>query len=168
MNRTVSVSEIFDTNPFSSYQVWVCSLSFCIMFLEGFDMMIIGVALPKIADFLHSKPSALGLALSAGQVVPLAGAVGLGMVADRWGRKRTLFLSAIVFGIFTLMTAYITSVQELALLRFLAGIGLGGAIPMPLLSDVNTRRAGCAQPLPRPCTRVWPSVLRPPGFRPRT
>ncbi len=132
MNRTVSVSEIFDTNPFSSYQVWVCFLSFCIMFLEGFDMMIIGVALPKIADFLHSKPSALGLALSAGQVGPLVGAVGLGMVADRWGRKRTLFLSAIVFGIFTLMTAYITSVQELALLRFLAGIGLGGAIPNAL------------------------------------
>jgi AAHS family 4-hydroxybenzoate transporter-like MFS transporter len=102
------------------------------MFLEGFDMMIIGVALPKIADFLHSKPSALGLALSAGQVGPLVGAIAGGMVADRWGRKRTLFISAIIFGVFTLMTAYITSVQELALLRFLAGIGLGGAIPNAL------------------------------------
>ena len=132
MNRTVSITEIFDTNPFSPYQVWVCFLSFCIMFLEGFDMMIIGVALPKIADFLHSKPGALGLALSAGQVGPLVGAIAGGMVADRWGRKRTLFVSAIVFGVFTLMTAYITSVQELALLRFLAGIGLGGAIPNAL------------------------------------
>ena len=130
--KTVSVAEIFDTNPFSPYQTWVCFLCFCIMFLEGFDMMIIGVALPKIADFLHSKPSALGLAISAGQVGPLVGAIGLGMVADRWGRKRTLFLSAIVFGVFTLVTAYITSVEQLALFRFLAGIGLGGAIPNSL------------------------------------
>ena len=132
MNRTVSVSEIFDTNPFSSYQVWVCFLSFCIMFLEGFDMMIIGVALPKIADFLHSKPSALGLALSAGQVGPLVGAVGRGHGRRPLGAEADAVLSAIVFGIFTLMTAYITSVQELALLRFLAGIGLGGAIPNAL------------------------------------
>jgi MFS transporter, AAHS family, 4-hydroxybenzoate transporter len=131
-SRTVSITEVFDTSPFSRYQVWVCFLCFCIMFLEGFDMMIIGVALPKIADFLHSKPSALGLAISAGQVGPLVGAIGLGMVADRWGRKRTLFLSAIVFGIFTLITAYITTVEQLALFRFLAGIGLGGAIPNAL------------------------------------
>jgi AAHS family 4-hydroxybenzoate transporter-like MFS transporter len=102
------------------------------MFLEGFDLMVIGVALPKIADFLHSKPSALGLAISAGQVGPLIGAIVLGMVADRWGRKRTLIVSAIIFGIFTLMTAYITSVGQLALLRFLAGIGLGGTIPNAL------------------------------------
>jgi MFS transporter, AAHS family, 4-hydroxybenzoate transporter len=131
-SRKVSVAEIFDTNPFSPYQVWVSILCFCIMFLEGFDMMIIGVALPKIADYLHSKPGALGLAVSAGQVGPLVGAIVLGMVADRWGRKRTLYLSAIVFGLFTALTAYITNVEELALLRFLAGIGLGGAIPNAL------------------------------------
>jgi MFS transporter, AAHS family, 4-hydroxybenzoate transporter len=65
-------------------------------------------------------------------VGPLVGAIVLGMVADRWGRKRTLFLSAIVFGVFTLMTAYITNLQELALYRFLAGVGLGGAIPNAL------------------------------------
>ena len=167
MNRTVSVSEIFDTNPFSSYQVWVCFLSFCIMFLEGFDMMIIGVALPKIADFLHSKPSALpGFERRPG------GAAG----RRRWpghgsrprGRKRTLFLSAIVFGIFTLMTAYITSVQELALLRFLAGIGLGGAIPNALAFGCEYAPGRMRTILATTMYAVWPSALRPPGFRPCT
>jgi AAHS family 4-hydroxybenzoate transporter-like MFS transporter len=130
--KRVSIAEIFDAGPFSPYQIWVCFLCFCVTFLDGFDLTVIGVALPKIADFLHSKPGALGLALSAGQVGPLIGAIGLGMLADRWGRKQMLFISAIIFGVFTMLTAYITSVEQLALFRFLAGIGLGGAVPNAL------------------------------------
>lgn len=131
-SKAVSITEIFDTSPFSPYQIWVCFLCFCVTFLDGFDLTVIGVALPKIADFLHSKPGALGLALSAGQVGPLVGAVGLGMLADRFGRKQMLFISSLIFGLFTMLTAYITSVEQLALFRFLAGIGLGGAVPNAL------------------------------------
>jgi MFS transporter, AAHS family, 4-hydroxybenzoate transporter len=131
-SKTISITEIFDISPFSSYQIWVCFLCFCVTFLDGFDLTVIGVALPKIADFLHSKPGALGLALSAGQVGPLIGAVGLGMLADRFGRKQMLFISSLTFGLFTMLTAYITSVEQLALFRFLAGIGLGGAVPNAL------------------------------------
>ena len=62
MNRRVSITEVFDTNPFSPYQVWVCFLCFCVPFFEGFDLMVIGVTMPSIAKFLHCKPGALGLA----------------------------------------------------------------------------------------------------------
>jgi AAHS family 4-hydroxybenzoate transporter-like MFS transporter len=63
---------------------------------------------------------------------PLVGALVLGMFADRWGRRKMLFISALIFGVFTLLITKITNVQQLALLRFLAGIGLGGAIPNAL------------------------------------
>jgi MFS transporter, AAHS family, 4-hydroxybenzoate transporter len=59
----------------------------------------------------------------------MVGAVFLGMVADRYGRKKTMFFSALVFGFFTYMIAHITSTTDLALYRFLAGLGMGGAIP---------------------------------------
>lgn len=131
-SKTISVSEIFDSSRFTPYQVRVCLLCFVVTFLDGFDLTVIGVALPKIADFLHSKPSALGLALSAGQFGPLIGAIILGSLADRWGRKWMLFWSALIFGVFTFATAFITSVGELALYRFIAGIGLGGAVPNAL------------------------------------
>lgn len=131
-SRTISIGEIFDTSQFTSYQFLVCSLCFLVTFLDGFDLTVIGVALPKIADYLHSKPDALGLALAAGQFGPLIGAIVLGMLADRWGRKWMLFISAIIFGVFTLLTAFITSVEQLALYRFLAGLGLGGAVPNAL------------------------------------
>ena len=86
-SRTISVSEVFESSRFTPYQVMVCLLCFLVTFIDGFDLTIIGVALPKVADFLHSKPSALGLALSAGQFGPLVGAIVLGSLADRWGRK---------------------------------------------------------------------------------
>ncbi len=130
--KTMKIGEIFDNSRFTPYQYLVCSLCFLVTFLDGFDLTVIGVALPKIADFLHCKPSTLGLALSAGQFGPLIGAVILGTLADRFGRKWMLFISAIIFGFFTLLTAFITSVEQLALFRFLAGLGLGGAVPNAL------------------------------------
>ena len=64
--KKVRVTEIFDTGQFTSYRFKVCFLCFLVTFLDGFDLTVIGVALPKMADFLHVKPSALGLALAAG------------------------------------------------------------------------------------------------------
>ena len=142
-SRTISIGKVFDDSRFTSYQYLICSLCFLVTFLDGLDLTVVGVALPKIADFLHSEPKALGLALSAGQFGPLIGAIVLGMLGDRWGRKWMLCISAVIFGVFTLLTAFITSVEQLALFRFLAGIGLGGAVPNALAfgSEYAPRRA---------------------------
>lgn len=131
-DKTMRIGDVFSNSRFTPYQVLICGLCFLVTFLDGFDLTVVGVALPKIAEFLESEPTALGLALSAGQLGPLLGAVMLGMLADRWGRKWMLFLSAVIFGVFTLLTAFITTVEQLALYRFLAGIGLGGAVPNAL------------------------------------
>jgi len=100
--------------------------------LDGYDLMVIGVTMPRIAQFLKVSPAALGLAVGAGQFGPLFGALVLGMLADRLGRKRMLVISSLIFGIFTILTTQVTTVEGLAGCRFLAGIGLGGAIPNAL------------------------------------
>jgi MFS transporter, AAHS family, 4-hydroxybenzoate transporter len=128
----MSVSEVIDASGFTSYQFLICTLCFFVTFLDGFDIMIIAVALPKMAEFLRVEPSALGIAMAAGQFGPLIGALVLGMLADNFGRKWMLILSAIIFGVFTLMTAFATSVGQVTAYRFLAGLGLGGAIPNAL------------------------------------
>ena len=131
-SRSVSISEVFDASRFTAYQYLVCSLCFLVVLFDGFDLTIAGVALPKIADFLHAKPGALGLALAAGQIGPVFGAFILGSLADRFGRKWMLLLSGLIFAVFTGLTVTITGVQYLALYRFLAGVGLGGAVPNAL------------------------------------
>ncbi|MGD0231343.1 MAG: MFS transporter [Syntrophorhabdales bacterium] len=131
-NKTMTVAEVFDNSRFTPYQYLVCGLCFLVTFLDGYDLTMIGVAVPKMADFLHAKMSAIGLALGIGAFGPLVGAVVLGTLADRFGRKWMLFISAIIFGLFTLLTAWITSTGQLAFYRFLVGIGLGGAVPNAL------------------------------------
>jgi len=125
----VRVEDILDTRPFSPCQVLVGVLCFCATLLDGFNMTVIGVAAPRIAEYLRVSPPSLGLAMSAGQFGPLVGAALLGMLADKVGRKRMLVACALGFGLFTLLCAFVTSVGELALFRFIAGLGLGGAIP---------------------------------------
>lgn len=142
-SKTVSITQVFDNSPLTPYQILLCALCFLVTFLDGFDLTVVGVALPKLAEHLHSDPMALGAALSLGQAGPLIGAVGLGMLADRFGRKWMLVMSALVFGLFTLLTGFIESVGELALYRFLAGVGLGGAVPNALTfgSEYSPSRA---------------------------
>jgi AAHS family 4-hydroxybenzoate transporter-like MFS transporter len=106
------------------------------------------VSLPQIAEFLKSTPAALGVAMSAGNVGALIGALVLGMLADRFGRKQMLLVSAFTFGVFTLAIAFIQSVEQLVLLRFIAGLGLGGAVPNALAFgseySPSNKRATCA------------------------
>jgi len=130
--KRVCVSEIFDTGSITPIQIRVFILCLCIVFFDGFDLVVISVALPKISQFLHVGMAGLGLAVGAGQLGPLVGAMLLGTLADRFGRKRMLLISAIIFGVFTVMIATIGSVEQLALYRFLSGIGLGGAVPNAL------------------------------------
>jgi len=132
VEKVINVNEAFDDLPFSFYQIWVCLLCFSVVFFDGFDLTVIGVTIPKIATHLNASPAELGLAVSAGQLGPMLGAVIIGMLADRVGRKKTMFFCALVFGFFTFMISHISSVEELALYRFLAGLGMGGAIPNAL------------------------------------
>ena len=130
--QNIRVGDMFNEIPLSLFQYRVCSLCFLICLLDGFDLTVISVALPKISEHLHCTSYSLGIALGAGQLGPLVGALVLGTLADRWGRKWMLFFCTVLFGFFTLATLTITSAEALAIYRFLVGIGLGGAIPNSL------------------------------------
>jgi MFS transporter, AAHS family, 4-hydroxybenzoate transporter len=132
-DREVTIGQVFDSvSGTSPYQLWVCFICFLITTLDGFDMIIIGVATPKIAEFLHVSMKDLGLALGIVTLGPLFGALLFGMPADRIGRKWMLSISAVVFGLATLFTAFVTNVGQLAVLRLITGLGAGGAIPIAL------------------------------------
>jgi MFS transporter, AAHS family, 4-hydroxybenzoate transporter len=131
-NKKINVTELIDTIPMTVYQIGICILCLCVMFLDGFDNMIIGLAAPQIARALHLGPAALGVVFSSGHFGFLIGALGFGTLADRWGRKRMLILCALIFSFAMLLTTQITSVEQLAICRFITGLGLGGSVPNSL------------------------------------
>ncbi|ATQ41307.1 MFS transporter [Caulobacter mirabilis] len=98
--------------------------------LEGFDIASMGVAAPKMVPALGlSKPEA-GMAFSASLLGLLIGAAACGTMADRWGRKPVLLAAVIVYGLFSLATAFVADYDLLLAVRFVTGLGLGGAMPM--------------------------------------
>ena len=61
-----------------------------------------------------------------------------GILGDRWGRRPALLGSVVIFGAFTAALALVNSIEALATIRFLAGLGLGGAMPNAASSPRDT------------------------------
>lgn len=113
-----------------------------VILFDGADTISISVTAPSIASSLGLKMSAFGPVFSAGQAGLLIGALALGPLADRWGRKTMVVASALLFGVFSLLTVWAGSFNQLFALRLLTGIGLGGAAPniVALASEYAPKR----------------------------
>ena len=77
--------------------------------LDGFDNLIIGVVAPKSPRALHAGPEQLGVVFMTGHFGFMVGALGFGVLADRWGRKKTLMLCAAVFALASMVTTGVTT-----------------------------------------------------------
>ena len=126
---TINVTRAIDDGPFSWFQIGCILLCSLVAFLDGADSQSIAIAGPIIAGLLGLTRAALGPIFSAGLLGAMIGALTFGPLGDRFGRKRMLILATVIFGVFTLLTAYAFSYESLLLTRFLAGLGLGGATP---------------------------------------
>ncbi|WP_437832631.1 MFS transporter [Sorangium sp. So ce1153] len=104
----------------------LCSL---IALLEGFDIQAIGVAAPLLIPDLGLTPGQAGVVFGAGMAGLVCGALAGGWMADRMGRKPLLMMAVGVFGLFTLATVVAGGPLSLGLFRFMAGTGLGAAMP---------------------------------------
>lgn len=97
--------------------------------LDGFDAQVAPLSMPILADHFQRPPKDMGAVLAAGLLGVMIGSLAFGALADRFGRRQVILLTTGIFGLFTLLAATCRSPEELALLRFLAGLGLGGALP---------------------------------------
>lgn len=109
--------------------MWTLALCFAAALCEGFDIQSMGLAAPRLAPALQLTPAQLGPVFSISIVGLLIGAILIGRLADRVGRRWTLIASLAVFGGFSLATAWAWDYQSLLIIRLCAGLGLGGAMP---------------------------------------
>ena len=128
-SSSVNIAELIDRRPLGRMQITIIVLCGLVALLDGFDLLAIGVAAPVMARPLHIAPNQLGAVFSAALFGLMLGAFGLGPIADRYGRRCVLIGATATFGVFTLCTAGAATLQQILLFRFLAGIGLGGAMP---------------------------------------
>jgi AAHS family 4-hydroxybenzoate transporter-like MFS transporter len=128
-NNAVEVQQFIDTQPFSRFQKAVLLLCLLVVAVDGIDTAMIGFIAPAIRAEWHLSAAALAPLFGAGMFGLMSGALLFGPLADRLGRKTILVFSVLFFGLASLASMFSNDLTTLTVLRFLTGIGLGGAMP---------------------------------------
>jgi AAHS family 4-hydroxybenzoate transporter-like MFS transporter len=140
--QTVDVSQVIDSGRFGGFQWLVASWCFVLVALDGFDNGAINFVAPVITKDWGVAMPAFTAVFGAGLFGLMLGALSSGPLADRFGRKLVVLTSTLVFSVFALSTTLASSIEQLWMLRFLTGIGVGGLMPnsIALTAEYAPRR----------------------------
>src|SRR5579871_6992447 len=138
----IDIVDFIDGHSVGGFQIGVLLTCAAVLFLDGFDTQAIGYVAPALAREWGLSKGALGPVFSAGLFGLMIGALLFGPLADRIGRKKIIVLSTLAFGVGTLVTSVVNDVSILLAIRFLTGLGLGGAMPntVALTSEFSPHR----------------------------
>lgn len=139
---TIDVAQFIDERPVSSYQWSVFIAAMAVATLDGYDLQSMALAAPTVAKEWGVELKSFGPVFTATPVGMVVGALVLGPIADRWGRKAPTIIATTLFGLFSLLTAFAPSIEVMALFRFLMGLGTGGILPnlIALVSEYAPQR----------------------------
>jgi len=128
-DRTFNIATLVEEQKMGRFAIGLLFWCFMIMLMDGYDQTAVSFAAPAIIKEWHVSRGGFGPVFGAGLFGTLIGSFIFGYIGDRFGRKRAIVSGSLFFGALTLASVWVTSLQELMLLRFIAGIGMGGVIP---------------------------------------
>jgi MFS transporter, putative metabolite:H+ symporter len=126
----MTVQEAVDQIGFGRFQkrlLGVCGVTWA---ADGAEVLLIGFALPSIINEFGITTAQGGLIATATFAGMLVGAWFWGTISDYVGRRIGFQLTVLIFALFGLLSAFAPSWEWLAVLRFVTGFGLGGALPL--------------------------------------
>ncbi len=121
-----------DQLKFSRFHGLVLLLMGLTLIFDGYDSQVIAYIMPKLLKEWNLTPVVAGSLASYGFMGLMIGAAGFGMLSDRIGRKKTLMMCIAIFSIFSGAAFFAPNFEVFVGLRFLAGLGMGGAMPIAI------------------------------------
>ncbi|MGH8265234.1 MAG: MFS transporter, partial [Steroidobacteraceae bacterium] len=142
MGLRFDVDALVDEQKLGLFNFNLFLWSFLAMFADGYDLQVLAFAAPELVRVWHIPPAELRLALVASLLGIVFGALFLGYVGDRFGRRRAIVLGCLTYGVTTLAVLAAHDANQVALLRFVTGVGLGGLMPntIALNSELSPKR----------------------------
>ncbi|WP_157158049.1 MFS transporter [Bradyrhizobium genomosp. III] len=140
--RVIDIGSLAEEGTWNASRKQVLLLCALAIVLDGLDNQILGFAIPSMIKEWSVTRSDFAPALALGFVGMTIGTPIGGVVGDWLGRKVALIASVFLFGAATFAIAVAHGVGEVGLYRFLAGLGLGGALPAAtaLIAEFTPRR----------------------------
>jgi MFS transporter, AAHS family, 4-hydroxybenzoate transporter len=129
MTKTVDIGGVLDEGDWSGYQKLLVLGTALAIILDGLDNQVLGAAVPALMREWSLPRPAFASVLASGMFGMMVGGFIGGFIGDRVGRRIALIGSVLTFGVLTVLVSFATSVEILGVLRFFAGLGLGGAMP---------------------------------------
>jgi AAHS family 4-hydroxybenzoate transporter-like MFS transporter len=138
----VDVGRLLDEGDWTGYQRWLVALTALTIVFDGADNQLLGAAVPAMMRDWSVARAVFAPVLAVGLIGMTIGGAIAGIAGDRIGRKRALVASVVLFGLATAAISLVQGVAALGALRFVAGLGLGGALPnaAALASEFVPRR----------------------------
>ena len=124
--QTIDLTRVIDEQGIGRFNVRLIVISFFLCLIDGYDFAAISYAAPGIIKAWGITDRAtLGPVFSASLVGILIGSPLFGLIGDFFGRKKVTIVSCLICGIFTWASVYASSLEQLLVLRFISGLGMG-------------------------------------------
>ena len=132
------------TSTQQQHGLWPVVLCWLAVALDGFDLVVLGAVIPTLDQTaaLGFDGASLTMVATVGLIGVGVGAVTIGPLTDRFGRRKSLISCIAVFSVLTLAVAWAPNIATFAVLRFLAGLGLGACLPTALAFMTEYARPG--------------------------
>lgn len=127
--RDIDVHKIADEAKFNGFHGVILFWCALIIIFDGYDLAVAGIALPSIMKDMGLEPTKAGFVVSSALFGMMFGAIALGTIADRFGRRLAISACVALFSVFTAASGLTRDPVVFAVMRFFAGLGIGGAMP---------------------------------------
>lgn len=127
--RQIDVHQLADEARFNRFHGLVLFWCALIIIFDGYDLAVAGIALPSIMQSMGVDATQAGFMVSSALFGMMFGAIFLGTIADRIGRRWAIAICIVLFSVFTAAAGFTSDPVTFSVTRFLAGLGIGGVMP---------------------------------------
>jgi MFS transporter, AAHS family, benzoate transport protein len=130
MVHNLDVQKLADEATLNSFHYILIAWVIIIAALDGYDIGVTGAALPAMMADLKIDATTGGAIASASLVGMAVGSTLFGVIADKFGRKISVGIAVATFSLLTAAAGLVRDPIVFGILRFFAGLGLGGVLPV--------------------------------------